>query len=128
MEGASNHLLGDLAVRKGRHCGEGVPVIGIAQAELPQKTPSTGEHRAVLCQDHRVLAARNHLLGDLAIWEGRHRGEGVPVIVIAQAELPINMIAPAGEHGCGSVGEEQGSLAGNIDALRLDALSLSLLS
>ena len=70
--------------------------------------------------------ACNHLLGDLAVREGRHRGEGVPAIGIAQAELPIN-ITPAGEHGY--AGEEQGSLAGwlagNIDALRLDALSPS---
>ena len=44
MEAASNHLLGDLAVREGRHCGEGVPVIGIAQAELPMCITPTGEH------------------------------------------------------------------------------------
>ena len=36
-------------------------------------------------------------LGDLAVREGRQRGEGVPVIVIAQAELPI-VIPPAGKH------------------------------
>ena len=50
-----------------------------------------GEHRVVLCQDHCVRPASNHLLGDLAVREGRHRGEGVPFIVIAQTELPITI-------------------------------------
>ena len=90
---ASNHLLGDLAVREGRHRGEDIPVRGIAQAEPPVVIVPTGEHRAVLCQDHRVVAASNHLLGDLAVREGKHRGEGVPVRGIAQAELPV-LIAP----------------------------------
>ena len=80
-----------------RHRGEGVPVIGIAQAKPPGAIVPTGEHRAVLCQDHRVAAASRNLLGDLAVREGRHRGEGVPVIGIAQAELPA-VIAPTGEH------------------------------
>ena len=64
-----------------RHRGEGVPVIGIAQAELPGVILPTAEHRAVLCQDHRAAAASNHLLGDLAVREGRHRGEGVPCLL-----------------------------------------------
>ena len=92
VDASSNHLLGDLAVREGRHRGEGVPVRVIAQAELPIVIPPTGEHRAVLCQDHRVLAASNHLLGDLAFREGRHRGEGVSANVIAQAELPTCLL------------------------------------
>ena len=79
------------------HRGEGVPVRGITQAELPVLIVPTGEHRAVLCQDHRVAPATNHLLGDLAVREGRHRGEGVPLRGIAQAELPF-LIVPAGEH------------------------------
>ena len=62
-----------------RHRSEGDPFSGIAQTELPGAIDPTGEHRAILCQDHRVVAASNHLLGDLAVREGRHRGEGVPV-------------------------------------------------
>ena len=80
-----------------RHRGEGVPGRGIAQAELPFLIVPTGEHRAVLCQDHRVVAASNHLLDDLAVREGRHRGEGVPGCGVAQAELPVG-IPPTGEH------------------------------
>ena len=78
------------------HRGEGVHARGIAQAELSAVIVPTGEHRAVICQDHRVAAASNHLLGDLAVREGRHRGEGVPVRGIAQAELPFG-IPPTGE-------------------------------
>ena len=98
MAAASNHLQGGLAVREGRHRGEGVPVVVIAQAESPVAILPTGEHRAVLCKDYHVVAASNHLLGDLAVREGRHRGEGVPPRVIAQAELPF-AIATTGEHG-----------------------------
>ena len=83
--------------RQRGHRSERPPVPGIAQAKLPSLVFPTGKHRAVLCQDHRVVAASNHLLGDLAVREGRHRGEGVPVRVIAQAELPP-VIGTTGEH------------------------------
>ena len=42
-----------------------------------------------------MVQASNHLLGDLAVREGRHRGEGVPVLVIAQAELPADIVPTA---------------------------------
>ena len=93
----SIYLLSDLAVREGRHRGEGVPVRFIAQAELPEGIPPTGEHRTVLCDNHRVVFARNHMLDYHALREGRHRGEGVLVLVITQAELPV-AIVPTGEH------------------------------
>ena len=81
-----------------RHRGEGVPVRAIAQAELPGSIVTTGEHRTILCQEHHVVTTRNQPLGDLAVREGRHRGEGAPVRGIAQAELP-SVIVPTDKHG-----------------------------
>ena len=96
MKGPGNHPFGDLAGREGRHRGEGVPSIGIAQAELPIEIASAAQHRAVLCQDQRLIAARGHLLGDSAAGKGGHRREGVPAIVVAKAELS-EAIVPTGE-------------------------------
>ena len=44
MTFTSNHLLCDLAVRKGRHRCEGVPVRGVAQAQLTGSIAATDEH------------------------------------------------------------------------------------
>ena len=77
-------MLGDLAVRERRNGSEGVLINIIAEAQLPVFIIPTSEHRAILCQDHRVAAASKHLLGDLAVRERRNSSEGVSCIMIAQ--------------------------------------------
>ena len=79
-----------------RHRGEGVPVLLIAQAELPEAIEASDEHRAVFCQDHRVVAS-NHLFDYHALRDSRNSSEGVSIIIIPKAQLPI-IIIPTGEH------------------------------
>ena len=58
----------------------------------PSSLRPTGKHRAVLGQDHRVVATSNHLLGDLAVREGGTAVKVFLFVCIAQAELPVVIV------------------------------------
>ena len=68
-----------------RHRGEGVPVLVIAQAEPPVAILPTGEYRAVLCQDHRVVSPATTCLATLP--SGR-AGTAVKVFLFVLSPSP----------------------------------------